>query len=88
MWAGADPSELQATWADRLSVYEPADFRTALEAMPLTYRDWPPNLFQFEDLCRDARRKRLQITQALPAPKTDMPEAIKSKLRQFLESKK
>ena len=53
-------NELVATWATELGRYEGDDLRRALEAMRFAYKDRPPNLYQFADLCRDALRARTQ----------------------------
>lgn len=65
MWKNADPTEVQQTWGDELSGYEAEDIRMALEAMRFAFQEWPPTLYQFADLCKDARLRRVQTTRVL-----------------------
>lgn len=60
MWKDADPLEVQSLWAAELSAYEATDIKSALAAMGHAYQDYPPTLYQFRQLCRDACRARSQ----------------------------
>lgn len=58
MWGRADPREVQSTWAEELGRYGAEDLRMALAACRFAYKEYPPTLFQFADLCLDAKRRR------------------------------
>ena len=62
MWKDADPQEVQALWAAELSAFDAVDIRTALAAMGHAYPEYPPTLYEFRNLCRDAARSRSQLT--------------------------
>ena len=84
MWKDADPSEVRQVWADELGHYEGEDIRRALEAMGQFYKDYPPTLYQFADLCRDARKRRADEAVKLEGPRLPMPEAVRAQLREFM----
>lgn len=69
MWGEADPNEVRRVWADELGLYAVEDLRAALDACRFAYKDYPPTLFQFSDLCRDAMRRRFQATTKIDYPK-------------------
>lgn len=85
MFGDSDPREVQAVWADELREAEPDDLRGALDAMRSAYPDYPPTLFQFSALCRDARHRRAQGATKLAGPLVPMPEHIREQLRAFVE---
>ena len=88
MWGDVDQTELRQVWADELSRYQGEDIRDALEAIRHSYKDFPPTLYQFADLCRDAATKRKQTVLSLPNKVRDpMPEEIKEKLAAFLRKR-
>lgn len=58
MWKDADPTEVRELWAAELAPYAAEDFRSALAAMGSVYPDFPPTLYQFRALCRDAATLR------------------------------
>lgn len=58
MWAGVSRDELVETWGAELAPYAAEDFRSALAAMGSVYPDFPPTLYQFRALCRDAATLR------------------------------
>lgn len=70
MWGKVDRTDLLQTWADELTGFEGDDIRSALTAMRAEHLDYPPTLFEFAALCRDARLRRTGSTASLPAPKT------------------
>jgi hypothetical protein len=70
MWGGASQADLLPTWADELGGFEAADIRGALEALRTAHPDYPPTLYQFAALCREARLRRTGNVATLPAPKT------------------
>lgn len=88
MWADADPDELLAVWAERLAGFTGPDIGEALEDAPRHYRDFPPTLPQFRDLCDAARSRRLHTVTALPPARTAMPEHVREKLREFIATHK
>ena len=69
MYGTADESDLVETWRDELGPYEGSDIKTALETMRHAYKEFPPTLYQFSDLCRDALRRRTTATPMLARPK-------------------
>lgn len=87
MWALADPTDLRQTWADELAGFNGDDFRDAFTVMRTTYLEFPPTLFQFSALCRDARAKRAANVRQLPPPRTPIPEAVREKLAAFVKAK-
>lgn len=87
MWKNADPTEVQSVWRDELSQFQPSDIREALEALRYHCEDWPPTLYQFASLCRDAKRKRVQ-PKALSYGKRDpIPETFRAKVDKMLKAK-
>ncbi len=88
MWGASDPADLSQTWAETLAGYRGEDLRDALDAMRSHYLDYPPTLYQFADLCRDARLRRAQKAVALPPPRTRMPAHIAEQLREFIAAHK
>lgn len=82
MWGAADPQEVRTVWAERLGPFA-QDIGPALEAMERSYRDYPPTLPQFTELCRDARKRRIGTTLRLNAPLTPMPDKIRQQLEAF-----
>jgi hypothetical protein len=88
MWGEADPSEVRQVWGDGLGRFDAVDLRSALDAMPAVYTDYPPTLPQFVGLCLDARRSRASVAVKLPGPRTEMPDAIRAQLRAFVAAHK
>lgn len=88
MWGDVPQDEVVATWAEELGRFSADDIREALGVLPKAYQHYPPTLYEFADLCSDARNKRAQTSVKLTAPKTEMPEHIRQQLRQFVETKK
>jgi hypothetical protein len=88
MWGKVDPTEVRQVWAESLARFEGSDLREAIENVMGAYPDYPPTLPQFMGLCMDAKRKRAQETQKLPPPKTEIPEHIRTALREFVEKAK
>jgi hypothetical protein len=85
MWSGADANDLTQAWAVELAAYEGVDIKAAIEGLrDSNFVEWPPTLFQFADLCREARRRRTQTAIAIAGPRTEMPEAVRVKLREFV----
>lgn len=84
MWASADPQMLHRVWGEYLGGFEQEDIREALGAMPMSYKDFPPTLPQFGDLCMDAKRRRMSAFPKLVPPKTDMPEGVRAQLHAFV----
>jgi hypothetical protein len=50
----------------------------------MVYLDYPPTLFQFADLCRDAKRRRAQTTVKLSNERIPMPDKVRAELRAFV----
>lgn len=62
MWKDSNPDEVQALWAADLSAFDAADIKSALATMGHAYPNYPPTLYEFRALCRDAMRARVQTT--------------------------
>jgi hypothetical protein len=84
MFGEADPEDLTQTWAQELGRYQASDIRSALDSIRTLHPDYPPSLFQFSGLCRDAQRRRIVDTKALIGPKIPMPEHVKRQLAEFM----
>ena len=84
MYGEANADDLTATWATELGAYDAEDIRRALEAMREAYKEFPPTLYQFADLCRDARKRRADEAVKLEGPRLPMPEAVRAQLRAFM----
>lgn len=87
MWGTADPADLRATWADELAGFEASDIRDALDVMRTSYIDFPPTLYQFAALCKDAHARRLKNVKRLLPPRTPMPADIKAKIDALVKAK-
>ena len=90
MWRDADPLEVRRVWGEELGKFTPADIRGGLDALPQSYTDWPPTLYQFADLCRDAQRRRVQTARALEykGERQPMPDKVRGQLDAFLSKVK
>jgi hypothetical protein len=88
MYANADPNELRQVWGDELGRFTGDDIREALAILPKAYQHYPPTLYEFADLCSDAKRKRSQTVTKLSGPRTEMPEHIREQLRAFVSRMK
>ncbi len=86
MWGDANMDEVRAVWAERLALYA-QDIGPALTAMERVYRDYPPTLPQFTELCRDAAKRRTSETKRIEGPRTEMPKHIREHLSAFVKSK-
>jgi hypothetical protein len=64
----ADPDELIRVWAEELGRFTGPDIAAAIETMKTAYKEFPPTLPQFEDLCADSRARRVQASTKLAAP--------------------
>ncbi len=88
LWAGVDPANMRAVWADKLGGFaqRPEIIKAALDACD--DRPWPPTLPEFLGICRDAAKRSPVQLPALPAP--DIPaDVIAARLeviRKFGES--
>ena len=60
MWKDANPDEVRALWAEELGRFDPSDIRSALEALRYAHLDYPPTLYEFGSLCRNAMAGRTQ----------------------------
>lgn len=76
MWANADPAEVRQAWAEELGRYDGPDLRDALDALRLHYQEFPPTLFQFATLCREAVRRRAQSVAKLDPPRAFDPAGL------------
>jgi hypothetical protein len=54
-----------STWREELGAFEGTDIKLAIDACRFAYKEFPPTLYQFADLCRDAMRRRTQATPRL-----------------------
>ncbi len=86
MWKNADPAEVRRAWDEELSVFPADDVIEALDAMRRAYTDWPPTLYQFADLCRDARKRRASRATMLEhvEERAPMPASVRAQLDGFL----
>jgi hypothetical protein len=86
MWGDQNPAQLQRVWAEELAAFEGEDLRTALSQLRHSFVDFPPTLFQFADLCADAKRRRLERIVKLDeqAPRRPIPEDIKESLDRLI----
>jgi hypothetical protein len=88
LWAGVDPANMRAVWADKLGGFaqRPEIIKAALDACD--DRPWPPTLPEFMGICREAAKRSPVQLPALPAP--DIPaDVIAARLeviRKFGES--
>lgn len=74
-WGDEDLTEVWQVWADDLKTFRdhPGAIKYALENLPA---DYPPNLIQFKEICRDGlRRAQQQQHAALPHKLTDEEKA-------------
>lgn len=60
VYGAGQSAELVDVWRDELGSFDPSDIRAALDALRFAYVDYPPTLYQFAALCRDAMRARSQ----------------------------
>lgn len=73
MWAGADRREVQDLWTGRLARYKPETIALALDALIDSGKEWPPNLPEFDELCRRTAEVRVGRRLVLPAPRRPKP---------------
>jgi len=83
MWGQADPADLRQAWAEELGGYSGEDIGSALADLRAAHPDYPPTLYQFANLCRDARARRTQTVVKIAVPRTPMPEDVRRKLAEF-----
>lgn len=91
MWGKADQTDLLQTWADEITGYTGADIRDALDTMRTAHPDYPPTLYEFAALCRDARTRRTGSSTYLPAPRTrweDIDERIRDEIAKYRDPKR
>jgi hypothetical protein len=86
MWGDQNPAQLQRVWAEELAAFEGEDLRTALSQLRHSFVDFPPTLFQFADLCADAKRRRLERMKKVDeqAPRRPIPTDIKETLDRLI----
>lgn len=88
MWKDADPIEVRALWAEELARYDAQDIKAALEALRFAHTDYPPTLYEFSSLCRDAATRRKQTVVSLPNKvRNQIPAEVKAKLDSFLRKR-
>ena len=68
MWGDVPQSEVVATWAEELGRFSADDIREALTVLPKAYQHYPPTLYEFAELCGDAKKKRAQTVTKLAYP--------------------
>lgn len=88
MWGDVPQAEVIPVWADELGRYSAEDVKDALEVLPKAYQHYPPTLYEFADLCSDAKKRRAQTVPKLTAPRTEMPDKVRQQLRAFVEKAK
>ncbi len=82
-WRGADPAELKALWAEKLSSLTPAQIKRGMQL--LEQCKFPPTLPEFVALCRQAAPQAHQYR--LPPPKLT-PEQREQGKKRFAEIRK
>jgi hypothetical protein len=87
MWGDVPQDEVVATWADELGRFSADDIKEALAILPKAFIHYPPTLYEFADLCSDAKKRRSQSVAKLDAPRGEMPDAVRKQLRAFVETK-
>jgi len=88
MWKEADPNEVRQVWGEELRTFHKDDLRSALDALRQSYKEWPPTLYQFADLCRDSARRRAQMLALPNKVREPIPDAIRARLDAFVASKR
>lgn len=73
MWSGAEPQEVQRTWARTLSRYPTGALRAAADAMGEECGAWPPTLTEFVALVR-SKQEAPEYRRALPVPRRTQAE--------------
>lgn len=68
-WDGTNIDEVKSTWAEKLGGFTSGNIASALK--DCDDRQYPPNLPQFLELCRDAARREVLRFESLPAPAAD-----------------
>lgn len=77
-YAGLRPEHIKADWAHELQGISAEQVKHALQNLP---GDWPPNVIQFRELCKQAPARVMR--EALPAPKgVRMSERVREQLAQ------
>lgn len=84
----ADETLLIETWREELGPFDAADIKVALSACRTAYQDFPPTLFQFSALCRDAMRRRTDTVPRLDYAKRgemDIDPAVLAQIHTFTQ---
>lgn len=84
MWGSTDPDELREVWAEGLAPFAPGEIKGAISMLEAAHPDFPPTLFQFVGLCRDARRRLASESTKLAGPLVPMPDHAREKLREVV----
>lgn len=85
MYGGIPEADIWEEWGEQLGKFTPDDIRAALDASITTHLEFPPTLPQFVDLCKSAQQRRATTSAPPPPPHSEMPEAIKQQLREFVD---
>lgn len=72
-WEGTNIADVKLVWAEKLGGFTASQIGAALKGCD--DRQYPPNLPEFIDLCRQAA-KRAEIRQAIEAPQLSVEERI------------
>jgi hypothetical protein len=85
MYGGVTPDDLFDEWTEQLAGFGGLDLRLALDAARMAYKEFPPTLPQFVDLCKEARQRRARSAPALLSPRSRdaIPAEIVAMLHDF-----
>lgn len=79
---GTAPIEaVKAEWETELAEFSHAHIADALVRMRGRYKEWPPSLYQFRDLCIEARAVERGAQPKLMPPKVSPPPGVWEKVR-------
>ncbi len=83
MWGEVNQDEALQVWGEALGLFDASDIKEALALMQAGYKEFPPTLPQFVDLCTDAKRRRMQTAPKLDGPRIPMPDHVRQQLTAF-----
>ena len=86
MWGDSSPAVTESVWAEELAGFAQEDVKAALEACRTSYPSFPPTLFEFAGLCRDAKHRRASKVAKLGdrGVRVPPPAHVRAQLREFM----
>lgn len=86
MWGDSSPQATEAVWAEELADVAQEDAKAALDACRTAHPSYPPTLYEFAALCRDAKRRRAASAVKLAdrGARIPPPDHVRQQLREFL----